>query len=238
MPRCSASSRATTPWLRAGALIADAQLAATAAPAFGGASIAFMNRGGVRTPGFTYKQRDHEGDGNVTYGEAFTTQPFGNSLVTMTLTAQDLKDVLEQQFAGCRGQLPSATRLMIPSAGFKVRWDGGKACDARIHSVTLTRDGRSETLVDASGKVLEPAREYRVTVNSFMASGGDSFSTFLKGKATLGGALDIDALVDYMARFKAPNPAYMPGTRPEDGGTPRIQRDGGSVCPTGAEINP
>jgi len=221
----------------AGALIADAQLAATAAPAFGGAAIAFMNRGGVRTPGFTYKQRGNEGDGNVTYGEAFTTQPFGNSLVTLTLTAQDIKDVLEQQFAGCRGQLPSATRLMIPSAGFKYRWDGAKGCDQRIHSVTLTRDGRTEMLVDAGGKVLEPAREYRVTMNSFMASGGDSFSTFLQGKAALGGALDIDALVDYMARFKAPNPPYAPGTRAEDGGTPRIQRDGGSTCPTGAAVN-
>ena len=222
----------------AGELIADAQLAATAAPAFGGAAIALMNRGGVRTPGFTYRQRDNEGDGNLTDGEAFTAQPFGNSLVTMTLTAQDIKDVLEQQFAGCRGQLPSATRLMIPSAGFKVRWDGAKACDQRIHSVTLTRDGRTETLVDAGGKLLEPAREYRVTVNSFMASGGDGFSTFLKGKAPLGGALDLDALVDYMARFKAPNPPYAPGARAEDGGTPRIQRDGGSVCPTGANTNP
>ena len=222
----------------AGALIADAQLAATAAPAFGAASIAFMNRGGMRTPGFTFRQRDAEGDGNVTYGEAFTTQPFGNSLVTMTLTAQDIKDVLEQQFAGCRGQLPGATRIMIPSAGFKVRWDGAKACDARIHSVTLTRDGRTETLVDAGGKLPDPAREYRVTVNSFMASGGDSFSTFLNGKAPLGGALDIDALVDYMARFKAPLPPYMPGTRAEDGGTPRIQRDGGGSCPTGADTNP
>jgi len=222
----------------AGALIADAQLAATAAPALGGAAIAFMNRGGVRTPGFTYKQRDNEGDGNLTYGEAFTAQPFGNSLVTLTLTAQDIKDVLEQQFAGCRGQLPSATRLMIPSAGFKVRWDGAKACDQRIHSVTLTRDGRTETLVDAGGKVLDPAREYRVTVNSFLAAGGDSFSIFLKGRAALGGALDIDALVDYMARFKAPNRPYAPGTRPEDGGTPRIQRDGGSACPTGAQTDP
>jgi 5'-nucleotidase len=222
----------------AGELIADAQLAATTAPAFGGAAIAFMNRGGVRTPGFTYRQRADEGDGNVTYGEAFTTQPFGNSLVTVTLTAQDIKDVLEQQFAGCRGQLPTATRLMIPSAGFKYRWDGAKACEQRVHSVTLTRDGRTETLVDAGGKVPDPTREYRVTVNSFMASGGDSFGTFVKGKAPLGGALDIDALVDYMTRFKAPNPPYAPGARAEDGGTARIGRTGGTACPTGADTNP
>jgi 5'-nucleotidase len=222
----------------AGALVADAQLAATAAPAFGGAAIAFMNRGGVRTPGFTFRQRSGEGDGNVTYGEAFTAQPFGNSLVTLTLTAQDIKDVLEQQFAGCRGQLPTATRIMIPSAGFKYRWDGAKACDQRVHSVSLTRDGRTETLVDADGKVLDPQREYRVTVNSFLASAGDGFSTFLGGKAPLGGALDIDALVDYMARFKAPKPPYTPGTRVEDAGTPRILRVGGSACPTGAQTNP
>jgi 5'-nucleotidase len=222
----------------AGELIADAQLAATSAPAFGGAAIAFMNRGGVRTPGFTFRQRESEGDGNLTYGEAFTAQPFGNSLVTMTLTAQQIKDVLEQQFAGCRGQLPTATRLMIPSAGFKVRWDGARACDQRIHSVTLTRDGRTETLVDAHGRLPDPAREYRVTVNSFLASGGDSFSTFTAGKAPLGGALDLDALVDYMRRYKAPNPPYDPGRHPDDRGTPRIGRDGGTVCPTGATINP
>ena len=54
-----------------------------------------------------------EGNGNVTYGEAFTVQPFGNSLVTMTLTAQDIKDVLEEQFAGCKGQAATATRFML-----------------------------------------------------------------------------------------------------------------------------
>jgi len=222
----------------AGELIADAQLAATAAPAFGGAAIAFMNRGGVRTPGFTYPQRAGEGDGNVTYGEAFTAQPFGNSLVTMTLTAQQIKDMLEQQFAGWLSAIARGTRLLIPSAGFKYRWDGAKACDQRVRSVTLTRDGGTETLVDAGGRVLAPTREYRVTVNSFLASGGDSFGTFTGGNAPLGGALDIDALVDYMARFKAPNPPYAPGKRPEDGGTPRIGRDGGSTCPTGAALNP
>lgn len=222
----------------AGDLVADAQLAATRAPELGGAQVAFMNRGGVRTPGFTYKQRESEGDGNVTYGEAFTAQPFGNSLVTLTLTAQQIKDVLEQQFAGCRGQLPTATRILLPSAGFGYRWDGAQACGARVSSVTLTQGGRTETLVDASGRVTDPAREFRATVNSFLASGGDGFSIFAEGKSPLGGAQDLDALVDYMARFKAPNAPYRPGTDPADGGSPRIRRLGGSACPTGADTNP
>lgn len=220
----------------AGDLIADAQLKATAPAGFGGAVLALMNRGGVRSPGFTFAQSVGEGDGNVTYGEAFTVQPFGNSLVTMTLTAQDIKNVLEQQFAGCRGQSATATRVMIPSAGFRYRWDGAKACDARVTDVALTVGGVTETLVDANGLLPNPGKTYRVTVNNFMSTGGDGFTTFLNGTDRLGGAQDIDALVAYLADFKAPNAPYSPADPAL--GKPRIVRTGGTTCPTGADVNP
>jgi 5'-nucleotidase len=222
----------------AGDFIADAQLAATAPNGFGNAVIAFMNRGGVRNPGFVFAQSGTEGDGNVTYGEAFTAQPFGNSLVTMTLTAQDIKNVLEQQFAGCRGQATTASRVMLPSKGFKYTWDGAAACDARIRSVTLTTGAGTDTLVDAAGVLPNPTRTYRVTVNNFMATGGDGFTTFLNGSNLLGGAQDIDALVSYFARYKAPAAPYARGSDAEDAGTPRILRTGGTSCPTGAAVNP
>ena len=222
----------------AGDLIADAQLTATASSGFGDAVIAFMNRGGVRSPGLTFASSTAgEGDGNVTYGEAFTTQPFGNSLVTMTLTAQDLKNVLEQQFAGCRGQAAAATRIMLPSAGFKYTWDGAKACDARISNVTLTRNGVTEVLVDTSGVVAQPTKTYRVTVNNFMATGGDGFTTFLNGTNLLGGAQDIDALTAFMSAYKAPAQPYVLGGNANDKGTARILRNGGTTCPTGAAVN-
>jgi 5'-nucleotidase len=225
----------------AGDLIADAQLAATAPAGFGNAVIAFMNRGGVRNPGFTYpSSAAGEGDGNVTYGEAFTAQPFGNSLVTMTLTAQHIKNVLEQQFAGCRGQSATATRIMLPSAGLRYTWDGSQACDQRIRDVTLTVDGVTETLVDASGVLPDPGRPYRVTVNNFMATGGDGYSTFLNGTDLLGGAQDIDALVAYLADYRAPNSPYDPAAPALQ--KPRISRinaPAGSVtCPTGAVVDP
>lgn len=223
----------------AGNLIADAQLAATASAGFGNAQIAFMNRGGVRNPGFSFTQSIGEGDGNVTYGEAFTVQPFGNSLVTVTLTAQELKDLLEEQFAGCRGQSATATRIMIPSAGFSYRWDGSKACDARVSNVVLTAGAANtaETIVNAQGSVVDPTKSYRVTVNSFMATGGDGYSTLIKGKDPLGGAQDIDSLVAFMSGFKAPNAPYTPGANPADGGQSRIGRVGGTACPTGANVN-
>jgi 5'-nucleotidase len=224
----------------AGNLIADAQLNATKAAGFGDAVIAFMNGGGVRSPGFTFPTSTaNEGDGTVTYGEAFTVQPFGNSLVTLSLTGQNIKDVLEEQFVGCRGQSITVTRFMLPSAGFKYDWDGAKACDARISNVTLTTGGVTETLVNTAGVVLNPSKTFRVTVNNFMATGGDGYSTFLKGTSQLGGAQDIDALVAFMASYKAPAAPYTPATVVGDGGTARINRLGaGTACPGGTNPNP
>jgi len=225
----------------AGELIADAQLAATARPGFGEAVIAFMNRGGVRAPGLTFPGSPAgEGDGNVTYGEAFTLQPFGNSLVTLTLTAQEIRHVLEQQFAGCRGQSTTATRILIPSAGFRYTWDGSRACDARVSNVRLTVNGVTDTLVDTAGVVTDPTRTYRVTVNSFLATGGDGFTTFIAGRDPLGGAQDLDALAAYMADYRAPNRPYDPSAASL--GKPRIARvnapTGSTTCPTAAIINP
>jgi 5'-nucleotidase len=221
-----------------GSLIADAQLAATSDKTFGNATIAFMNGGGVRA-GFTFAQSAaNEGDGNVTYGEAFTAQPFGNSLVTMTLTAQNIKNALEEQFAGCRGQGATTTRFMLPSAGFKYRWDGAKACDARISNVTLTSNGVVDTLVDATGVVVNPTKTYRVTVNSFMATGGDGYSTFNLGTDLLGGAQDIDALVAFLKDYKQPKNPYDLTKITADAGTVRIGRVGGASCPTAANVNP
>ena len=201
--------------MEAGDLIADAQLAATQPASLGGAVIAFMNAGGVRNPGFVNTAGTYPYD--LTYGNAFTTQPFGNSLVTLTLTAQQIKDVLEQQFSGCNGQ--TANRIMQVSNGLKYTWNSAGTCGTRITEVTLTPTdvtvtppvvtGPTEVLV-LGGVVHSPAKTYRVTVNNFMATGGDGYSVFLGGAAQLGGAQDIDALTAYLAAFKSPNPAYNP----------------------------
>jgi 5'-nucleotidase len=205
--------------MEAGDLIADAQLQATQPTSLGGAVIAFMNAGGVRSPGFvvptTIPPTLYPYD--LTYGNAFTVQPFGNSLVTMTLTAQQIKDVLEQQFIGCNGQ--TAQRIMQISNGLSYTWDSLGSCGTRITQVAFTPTdlsvfppivtGSTEYIV-FSGVVQNPAKTYRVTVNNFMATGGDGYSTFLGGTSVLGGAQDIDALIAYLAGYKSPNLAYDP----------------------------
>jgi 5'-nucleotidase len=201
----------------AGSLIADAQLQATQPESLGGASIAFMNAGGVRSPGFI-ASAGASYPYNLTYGDAFTVQPFGNSLVTMTLTAAQLKNVLEQQFNGCMGQ--TAQRVMQVSNGLKYSWSASAPACSKIVDVTFTptnvgvtppvATGAPEVIV-AGGVVQNPNKTYRVTVNNFMATGGDGFTVLLGGTNLLGGAQDIDALTAYLnGGYKAPNAAYDP----------------------------
>ena len=104
-----------------GNVIADAQLAATAGSGVGNAVMAFMNPGGVRAALTFASSPVGEGDGVVTYGEAFTVQPFGNSLVTMTLTGAQIEAVLEQQFCGLNDG--TALKVLLPSAGIHYTWD-------------------------------------------------------------------------------------------------------------------
>jgi 5'-nucleotidase len=200
----------------AGSLIADAQLQATQPATLGGAQIAFMNAGGVRSPGFVAPTGGSYPYA-VTYGNAFTVQPFGNSLVTMTLTTQQLKDFLEQQFAGCQGQ--TANRIVQVSASFNYSWNSAGNCGTRITQASFTPvelsgglpvvAGPSENLV-IGGVVQNPTKTWRVTVNNFMATGGDAFTVLTGGSNVLGGAQDLDALVAYLASFNAPAAPYDP----------------------------
>lgn len=171
-----------------GDVIADGQLAATADPAFGGAVVAFMNPGGIRADLPYLSSPAGEGDGNVTYGEMFTVQPFGNSLVTMTLTGAQIETLLEQQFPACIAGVTS-TRILQVSAGFTYTWKAsGPVCD-KVDPATIM----------LNGQVIDPAASYRVTVNSFLADGGDSFPILVQGTNRLGGEVDTDAFEKYFA---------------------------------------
>ncbi len=174
-----------------GNAIADAQLAATDDPGSGDAVVAFMNPGGVRADLSYAGSSAGEGDGVVTYGEAFTVQPFGNSLVTLSLTGAQIERVLEEQFCGVNRSFP---RVLLPSAGFHYTWDQSQigAADCAMADVV---DPGSITL---GGTPLDPGATYRVTVNSFLADGGDGFATLAQGGDRLGGSVDVDAFEAYL----------------------------------------
>jgi 5'-nucleotidase len=164
----------------AGDLIADAQLAATSAPSAGGAQIAFMNGSGVRAeivPG---------ADGSVTYGQIYAAQPFGNSLVVKTFTGAQIRRLLEQQFASGWNTVASPNMLM-PSRGLSYAFDLSRPEGQRILDLRL------------NGAPIRDEATYRVTMNSFLATGGDNFTIFRDGTNVFGGPQDLDAMEAYFA---------------------------------------
>ena len=178
-----------------GFVIADAQLEATKPAGLGGAQIALMNPGGVRTD-LVRDPADPNDVGAVTYGEAFTVQPFGNTLVTMTLTGAQIERLLEQQF-----RMGDLTRILHPSAGFKYAFSAAAPIGSKVDPASI----------QLNGTTLDPATSYRVTVNSFLAPGGDNFSVLAEGTNLVGGGVDSDALEAYLtAKSTLANPLPAP----------------------------
>ncbi|MDI2128123.1 bifunctional metallophosphatase/5'-nucleotidase [Yinghuangia seranimata] len=180
-----------------GDVIADAQLEATKATDKGAAQIAFMNPGGIRSD-FQYKAAGTEGDGVVTYGEAFTVQPFTNMMVTQTLTGQAVLDVLAQQVSGSNAASP---RFLQISDGLTYSVDSKQTGAARIVAGS----------VKLNGVPIDPAATYRVSCNEFLAGGGDGFPAFKTGTAKLNGVSDLEALTAYLgAHSSAASPLAVP----------------------------
>lgn len=144
-----------------GNFVADVQLAGTKDPGRGGAQIAFMNPGGLRAD-LLYAP-----DGVVTYSEAFAVQPFANDVVTKTYTGAQIKQVLEEQWQPAGASRPKL-HLGV-STGFKYLYLPDNPAGQRITGMTL------------NGQPISPTGTYRVTVNSFLAAGGDNFFTLAQG---------------------------------------------------------
>jgi 5'-nucleotidase len=161
-----------------GDVIADAQLAATSTERDGKAVIAFMNPGGIRTD--LLKKED----GKVTYADLFAAQPFSNALVTMDLTGAQIKALLEQQWIN-----QPKPRILQVSKGFTYTWDNARPVEDRVLADSIKVNGRPLTM----------EMTYRVTINSFLADGGDGFSVLKQGKNLQYGPSDIDAFSAYFA---------------------------------------
>lgn len=161
-----------------GNLIADAQRAAT------GSDFAFMNPGGIRA--------DLD-QGPITWGDLFTIQPFGNSLVRMDLTGEQIRTLLEQQWVG------QTNPRLLQVSGLQYTWDAAAPNGSKVVEIS------------ANGVALDPAATYSVTVNSFMAAGGDNFTVLVEGTNRVGGDIDLDALIAHVQSLPQPISAVVEG---------------------------
>ncbi|MEU8648765.1 bifunctional metallophosphatase/5'-nucleotidase [Streptomyces sp. NPDC048737] len=166
-----------------GDLIADAQLW-YGRKLDAEADLALMNPGGVRA-GLTYAAKGAEGDGVVTYAEGFTVQPFANTVNLQDFTGAQLIQVLKEQVSGSNA---SAPKILQPSANL-------------TYTLDLTKSGADRVVTDSiklNGAAVDPAATYRVATNSFLAGGGDGFTTLGEGTNDLVGLDDLTALEQYL----------------------------------------
>ena len=145
---------------------------------------AFMNPGGIRAD---------IAAGPVTWGELFTVQPFANDLVKMSLTGAQLYELLNQQWQG----QPFPRLLQI--SGLSYTWDNARAVGDRVVEIR------------ANGAAIDRNASYTVTVNSFIAGGGDNFGVLTQGTNRVVGPVDLDALVAYIEARPQPFGAIVEG---------------------------
>ncbi|MGB9375911.1 MAG: bifunctional metallophosphatase/5'-nucleotidase [Mycobacteriales bacterium] len=161
-----------------GDVIADGMKAYTTSA---GVQLAFMNPGGIRADLVYANSSANEGDGVVTYGEAFAVQPFNNLVVTVTLTGDQIKAILEQQFQ------PTVTKILQVSNGFTYTLNPAAPAGSRITDMQL------------NGVPVVGTTSYRVTTNDFLANGGDGFTNFAAAtNRTTAPGFDVDALAAYL----------------------------------------
>lgn len=156
-----------------GNLVADGQLAAARKL---GAQLALMNNTGLRQDLFPGP------GGAVTFGAIYAVQPFANDLMVKTFTGAQLKALFEQQFDG-----QSFDQAFSPSANVAFAFDLSRPLGSRVFDITI------------DGKPLDPAASYRVVMNSFLASGGDSFTVFRDGSDAVVGPQDLEAMEAWIA---------------------------------------
>ncbi|WP_280471929.1 bifunctional metallophosphatase/5'-nucleotidase [Nocardia cyriacigeorgica] len=155
-----------------GNLIADAMLTATVGPAQAVAAV--MNPGGVRAD---------IGAGPITFGAIYQSQPFGNQVVTVSLTGRQIVDLLEQQWS--KPDKP----IVLSVAGISYAYDDAAPAGNKVDKGS----------VRIGGEPLNEVAVYRVTTNNFLASGGDGFSVFTRGTDLTVGPTDLDVLEAYLS---------------------------------------
>ncbi|ARI75575.1 bifunctional metallophosphatase/5'-nucleotidase [Halobacillus mangrovi] len=152
-----------------GNLVADSQRAAM------DTDFAFMNPGGIRA---------NLDEGPITWGELYTMLPFGNNLVQMTLTGDQIKALLEQQWSGSYARI-------LQISGLEYTWDRDAPVGEKVTSMT-----------DSQGNPIDPEQSYTVAVNNFIATGGDGFTVLKEGTNQVTGPLALDAMIQYLQSQK------------------------------------
>lgn len=145
-------------------LILRAQMAAPQA------DFAVISGGGIRTS---------LAQGEISWRDLLQIQPFGNQVVSVTLTGKELLNYLA-----------TVANIKADSGGF-----------AQFSNISLVADGKSVSAVKINGEPLQLDKTYRMATNSFNASGGDGYPV-IDGHAGFrnSGLRDAEVLRSYVSQ--------------------------------------
>jgi 5'-nucleotidase len=186
-----------------GDLVADSMLEATSSPPTGGAVIALINPGGLREDFVRATEWSSADPAPITYADVFGVLPYSNMLVVKTLSGDQLRRLLEQQFDNPR---PGSRAILQVSRGFTYSYDLSRSGGRRVDPATMALDGRP----------IEPRHLYRIAMPDFLSAGGDRFSVATQGTDAVTAGSDLEALVAFIGAHSPIGPA--------PGQPPRIRR--------------
>jgi 5'-nucleotidase len=132
----------------------------------------------------------------VTYGEAFSVQPFGNSIFAVNLTGSQIDELLEKQFDNPTTGINSILQV---SSGFLYTWNRSAPYGQKVDIKTIK----------INGKTIDPKGSYRIAANGFLVDGGDNFTVFKAGVDRVCGIGDLDAFIEYFQDFSPVSPGRM-----------------------------
>lgn len=122
----------------------------------------------------------------MTYGEAFTVQPFTNLMNVVDLTGTQLVTALQQQVSGLNEASPKILQVSHNLA----------------YTLDMTKTGAARVVTDSirlNGAAIDPAKTYRVAMNEFLGGGGDGFAALGQGTNKLVGPSDLELFNAYLA---------------------------------------
>ena len=145
-----------------GHLLLSAQMART------GADFAVMSGGGIR---------DSIEAGDITYKDVLKVQPFGNTLVYVDMTGQEVAEYL------------NAVAQMKPDSG----------AYPQFANVSFIASGGAINTLKIKGEPIDPARTYRMATLSFNATGGDGYPAIDKKPGYVNtGFVDAEVLKQFV----------------------------------------
>jgi 2',3'-cyclic-nucleotide 2'-phosphodiesterase (5'-nucleotidase family) len=155
-----------------------------------GSDIAFMNSGGLRS--------DLE-DGNITVNDIWTINPFGNTIVTMTVTGKVLNEMMENTLHKNYIEIKEEGRTdLVITSGLQIKYDRDK----------MINDGRGFiTQLNVKGEPVIASREYIIATNNYVGEQFNKFfgETMVKPEITYTNILDRDLFISAVKEQKVIN---------------------------------